>query len=469
MYAKLMSSDFFEDPADLFVQLYDELGEHPFRGAVPAQQWWADPSVQADARRVCLKVLETGIAPRNLVSRLAQSDRGMFAVLVGLDDALEYVHPFSATYDPGRLYRIAVRYVTSGRLNSDAVDGALLVRNVFPGRPAGLPDREDFFGVVRVPRDAWADVEHSRIPNAFDLPFMRPEKSDSATIGVACIPMLGSYDDLVFQQTDRAGAPAYRIGPQTEVLERRIEKVLEILDESRAFIGVLPEAALSEKLLMVWSETLRRKEPPKSSNLCWLFVGTGPCGGQSPPPNRAVLLHRSGQVLLEQDKINDFTMTPGQLDRWGLNGLLGHGPRVEDIARGDTVRLLECALGRIGVLICEDLTRPRISNALRGCGISHVFVPIFSGPVHPSWVTGSATSYVVDVGASVVVVTSLAIARAIGRKGPVAVCAWFGPRDPNRAEWHFEPTIGECSEPDELCGPLQVAAGPLHRFTDFRT
>jgi predicted amidohydrolase len=403
----------FADPADLFVSVFDWLGEAPFQ-AREADHWLGDPAVWTLARAVQDDVLDVGQADLSRIRTALRSRgaQGAFGVLLGLDEALAYAHPDAGNYGNAAIYALTDRYLQLGRLNTESVRGLLLFRTSFPGRPRGLPSRASMFGLVRVaspkPGAALRWVE-----GAFDLV---PEfDADGEFIAIGCVPFLEHLDDvhLVAVET-RLGVPGYRLAPaSTAALRHRVANVLEALDNANVLVGVIPEGCLSDELYVLWQEALRStlRRPTK---LAWLLVGSGPLGNCDPPRNRAVILHRSGRELSAHDKMYDFTITGDQISRWGLDGILGSENLVEDIQLGNASAMLESRAGRFCVLICEDLARvPQEAASVGDFGVSHVLVPIFSDPCgEHSWATKAGTDYAQAYGSHVVVSNSLVIARS---------------------------------------------------------
>jgi predicted amidohydrolase len=464
-----MSSSLPRDPADLFSELYDRLPSRPFAGD-EANRWYEDRDLTARAFEIRDHVLATGTASEALLAELeGGADDMRFTAMRGLDAALEHVNPFSGVHDPGRLNGIARRYARTGRLNEQAT-GALLVRCCFAGRPPGVPDKPDFFSLMRVSQAVWKDIDHARIENESDVTLEPPSKG--RMIHVGCTPLVGSYEEMQFDKTRRGVRPAYRIAPRAEAVGPRVEAVLDALEVQNATIGVAPEVSLSSELLEVWLDALL--DPSRADTPEWILVGTGPVGNLDPPANRAMLLDRGGRPLISQDKRHDFTLTVRQLRRWKLVDQLGGLPRVEDITRGERLQIRESSLGRIAILICEDLTRAEVAGAVIACGVSHIFVPIFSQPVRhlsaksesDSWVIHSAAKHASEVGAWLIIATSLAIGRAIDPSvRPSATSAVVGPRE-NRDDWVPEVRYGEATQPEDVC-LFRIPPALTRRFSDF--
>lgn len=290
-----MSSEFdvdTEDPADLFMALYDQIGDDPWTTHRVGAWLRRDPWVQEASEGVCRDILRNGRVDRDLIAAIvADGPRGVFAVLKGLDDAFVHANVrLSTTGDTRAMYEWAIREFSVGYLNSDPRDGLLLFRLAAPPRPEGLPARATTFGVVRVPPEVSKlyNVDYSRIRREFDLPFEPRSGQPGRQIQCGCVAMLGDYADMCIDIREEDGDRRYRVGPRADRLRERVRRVLKALDESGVTIGILPEAALSDELLDVWKTTLKANPAAWDGNLQWILVGTGPVGGNEPPLTRNV-------------------------------------------------------------------------------------------------------------------------------------------------------------------------------------
>jgi predicted amidohydrolase len=223
-----------------------------------------------------------------------------------------------------------------------------------------------------------------------------------------------------------------------------MSRVLDALDTSGASIGLMPELTLEAGLLDFWIELVRDRPAP-SSQLKWLLVGTGPTTADDPPINEAVIIDRvTGDIILRQRKVFRFTLTAAQLDEWALDDLLGAEPITEDLTAGESISVIESAIGRIAILVCEDLARVMdFGPGLRALGISHVFAPVFSKETKPHhWEHAKAKEYATETGAEVTVVNSLVVPRQMGESGST-IC--FLVHSPDRTR------PGLVAAPDEVC------------------
>ncbi|MEU3335860.1 hypothetical protein ACWCQ1_05750 [Streptomyces sp. NPDC002144] len=441
------------DPADLFVILYDLLPEERFR-ADEAIDWLRDSTVLGIADHVCKQVLGSGRVTGRLAGDIVREvdthgHLGMFAVLVGLDWALAAANPFSPGFDEPAMAWLSVRYIRHNRLNNPhETTGLLLPRCARPGKVmAEWENKADFFNVHRVTPDDCRQIRLGRIPSRND-----PAFSTEQPISLGSVPLLEKYSDLEFEWRPKGPGRRYRITPSEARLTERVRQAVRNLWESDARIGVLPESTLSTPLLRHWSNLLR--ELPEDSALEWVLLGTGPIDDTNeepsadvPPPNRAVLMDcRTGQVILEQDKMAGFTLTADLAAQWRLPGEPHQGLAREDITRGLEITVLESTLGRIAVFICEDVKQSvRWAAKLQAFGVSHIFVPLFAAPImraRAQWERQAAQRCIEEFGASVVLANSLAVGAEMHtppyvEPGDGFNCVVTGPRS------HRATTYGE--------------------------
>lgn len=417
-------ADLPADPADLFVVLYDLLPDEPFCGE-EATDWLRVSTVRRFADRVCTSVLRTGRVTPRLTKAVAKEaelhgDRGVFAALLGLDWALATANPFSPSYDTQTMTWLSIRYLRHHRLNNPRgkTKGVLLPRCTRPGKVmAEGAAKADFFNVHRVTPEDLRRIHIDRIPSRNDPAFAAGEE-----ISIGAVPMLEKYAELEFEWHQRNERRRYRVTPSTGRLNDRVGQVVRGLGRSGADIAVLPESTLSPPLLQQWRTLLG--ELPDHSRLQWALLGTGPLGDSSPPPNRAVLMDcRTGEIVLRQDKMAGFTVTPRVATTWRLPGEPHEKLAVEDISRGLDITVLESSLGRIAVFVCEDIKQSVQWEAkLQALGVSHILVPLFSSPISRQvtrWDRQAAQRCVEEFGAWVILSNSLAVGAEMRTQPPL--------------------------------------------------
>ncbi|MGP4024296.1 hypothetical protein [Actinomadura sp. 3N407] len=443
------------EPADLFVQLYDSMPDDAFKSWT-ATRWYAEERVRRKAGEIADGVLEHGVLDPAETARIVsvRGDLGRFTILLGLDIALAHASPYAPYHDAPALAGVLVNYLTEGKLNGPGTTGALLPRCAFPGRPRGTRSKAEFFGVHRVSQAEWERIDHAVLPAVNDPHFSRDEP-----VTVGCAPVLETFDDVDIEFEERHGMTVYRLRPMdSSGIRSRIKAIVRRLDESGAQLAVMPEASLSDALLEHWKEVAfdtagrdRDRRP-----LRFLLLGSGPLGGEDPPPNRAVLLDRwTGQELLVQDKLSGFTLDSGQMRLWRLPDAPPTGTAVEYARPGTRIGVLDSSLGRLAVLICEDLGRSiGWERELEACGVSHLLVPIFSKPIlEHRWEDQGAERQVVGLGSWVTVSNSLAVGAAIPDEdlpGTRYTCLVAGPKSLDRSAYVTERQFGVARTGAEL-------------------
>jgi predicted amidohydrolase len=410
------------DAADLFCELFDSF-EAPTLDPHDVNDWLTDDQVMDIASYAEGQVVETGTLDEAQVwdgiDMADEPDRRRFAYLQGIDNALLHAHPHTASQDAAGLVAIATRYVETGRFNTEAVEGGLVPRYAFPADPDGnlaverLADAMST--VVRVPGPAWEANQHLTIPARSD--FTRLAREQGVVFG--CVPFLENLDELQWQSDVDSGGQFFRASlTPTQDVRDRIAIVLAALDASPAMVGVVPELCLTDEVLGYWREAIDANPAPRDSHLRWIFVGTGDVGGGDPPANRGHLLDRlTGESLVQQDKIHPFVLNEHQIQTWGLAPFLGDASSSrEDIRRGQNLAVVESNLGRLAILICEDLARTMtLGPALREHGLSIAICPVFSEVLELyHWEHSKAKEYAAQVGTQMLVANSRAVGHAQG-------------------------------------------------------
>lgn len=380
------SGDWFPDttdPADIFVILYDslpsaaaqlrpDLSPNLWRADPEDNRsgrllgdlldlWYSDPQVQRCAERVHQLACRGRLARDDAVAVAPPSAApAVFSILVGLDRALYNVHPGQRGTSMVGLSALGLRYVRTGRLNTDRVAGALLPRRTPFGRSAGSVLGRCFLSVERVDAEIWNGVSHRRLPTQQDI----GRRSGTGELRLASVPLVAREDLAVtFSTTPAGNLSGFQLAPRdTAHLRERIRSVLGALDNSGAAIAVLPDYTLSTSLLGYWQELLRISDPPPGTRLKWIVVGGGIADDRTPRRSSAVMLDRDlGDIILTQDKL-----APTRL---GLHQLTMRSPESapavmgsvepddsvtreisEDIATGSELHIVDTSIGRVAIL-----------------------------------------------------------------------------------------------------------------------
>lgn len=404
------------DPADAYVEIYDTL-----RGCAAGllSDWSENAAVKSAAEQVRRDVEADGeLSERWLPGATGHPSPELLGVLLGLDRALLNANGEADALSTRTLGYLRSRLQIHGRLN-DGTSGSLLFRRARSARPNTEPQTlGDFLNLVRVP--ASARVHIVPVAEVLDLPDRGVANSEELDVlprlPVAQFPMLAERADLRWRQLNNNGRKFYSVGPD-DSLSAHVSDVLAAADASGAVLALLPEASLSDHLVRSWRDTLANTPRPDDSQLTWLMVGTGPVtevGGPATcnrPTNRAVLLHRRGDVLLTQDKQRGFTFTAGQQTEYEID--LG-GTRDEYLAQGTSLALLEARYGRFGVLICEDADQHSPQSDIIAVGATHLLVPILAAAMwDQGWQAVAAKRFVMEAGTDVAVCNGVAFHRFV--------------------------------------------------------
>jgi predicted amidohydrolase len=224
----------------------------------------------------------------------------------------------------------------------------------------------------------------------------------------------------------------------------------------------MPELTLTPGLLEHWIDVLRAP-PPRGSRLRLLLVGSGPLerDERGMVANRAVLLSRSGEVLLTQDKRHGFALDDDQVEKWGLTeDLDGPGAYAEPLLLGRNLTIRESSIGRFAVVICEDLGRvAQDGRAMLELGPSFLLAPVLSKPTLPHyWEHSDAKKWASEVGADTVVANSLVIEDSMRSAGTLEDDR-LGTALAHGADGQH--TAGHASEPDIIVGFRFTDEGPI--------
>jgi predicted amidohydrolase len=130
--------------------------------------------------------------------------------------------------------------------------------------------------------------------------------------------------------------------------------------------------------------------------------------------NEAVVLDGRGNVLFRQHKLFPYVMSASETERYGIEGDLYLTARRERITTTPRVlRILDTPLGRIGVLICEDLSVSRVFGPIaESLALDLLLVPVMDGAQRDErWTADRALYYARECSTAVVVATTRALVR----------------------------------------------------------
>jgi predicted amidohydrolase len=239
-----------------------------------------------------------------------------------------------------------------------------------------------------------------------------PCESLERQLKVAIVPLVPSTADFEWHPTETAGRPSFRVslrdpGPI-------ITAALEALKKAAAAscdIVVFPELCLTpeaQKEIGAGLFANPKKYP-------WLVVaGSAPTPAPAQPGafhNRAIVFNGQGCDVLQHHKLHRYEISRREQDRYGLADVFDEIDRLEDIAVAPfELEVLDTAIGRIAVVICEDLSAVELLEPLVSeLGLDWLLAPVLDGSqTRQRWTARLGERYA-ERGTALVVATSLGL------------------------------------------------------------
>ncbi|MDP2310585.1 MAG: hypothetical protein Q8P18_31490 [Pseudomonadota bacterium] len=423
---------------DLFADLYDAL-----------EARWGRLYDRCDVRGA-----DAVAAPRALVAAIRAADGGVPAPL------LAWIH---AQEDEPLLVAFAVmRVIDAAFARFDPIAwpatwAALRQNHSLTTRarptllPGGAPEETgDFSANFRLRRRVVVgdlSVEWRPLPPGHDLPRIAHPR-----LRVAFLPAITDLDIDFVRLSRPKGAvfEARHVEGAEERIFARFVRAVDHADREDASLLLAPELSFTPALWDRARAWLKRRPRRTGSGVRWLLLGTAATDRDADgrPRNQALLVSRHGEVLSQQNKTRPFSFTRSQQEFYSLREALGGDTTPEHIRLDPRVLvLLESAtLGRLAVLICEDLAHedpgPRLAAPL---GVRLYLTPVMDGEFADwRWVSACATWHAWSNRVQVIAVNSLVLperagrpapaeGRAVGVTGPLS--AWRPGLDGSPAPW----------------------------------
>jgi len=345
---------------DLFAWAYDSLvSSEGWRGQQDAAELEHDSDVISwrDAIRGC-----GGWVPAHVIESVealmgSEPDLTLLRVVVAIDRAYVGIRCTRPMIDPanGALVALADEWELKGSLERSA-DG-LVLRKGSQWR-AGSSLAHYCEDLARIsPRD----VHRARIVpvvSPWSLGELAREQGSEVQLTVAFVPTLSELNDVRFLPVgDRRFAIELAMSKQMR-LEAEALSLVESLEQAKVNVALLPETvAMAPFAAAIRQALVRNFENCAANNhlpaLRLLIVGVA--GDRA---NEAHVYGGAGEQLMIQAKTQRWMIERVQRERYGLEAEFGDVDRSEDIAEASEMTFLDSpGLGRIGVLICEDLAR----------------------------------------------------------------------------------------------------------------
>lgn len=320
----------------------------------------------------------------------------------------------------------------NGNLLSDDVKGYLLPMEPRPHRWAWRykPQRrteEDYFKEFvrwRCEDSPNYTIKVSVIPETY---VWSGWPNNRLRIGV--VPLVGSVEDFdVRFWGEDVGTPCFSMSVKDSAAVRDDAlRALEASAKDGCDIVVFPELCLTPEI----QESLRERLVTLGDYPWLVIAGSARTpvdkGGVTAHYNQALAFDQSGKQKLAHHKQYQYSMTVGEQKRYGLLEAFGQLERMEDMeVEPFELEILDTDIGRIAVLICEDLSVTHVVERLViKFGLNWLFVPVLDGCQKPDRWTAHFGRQYAKSGTCVVVATSLSLARqdlsSAGTPGPPGV------------------------------------------------
>ncbi len=402
-----------------------------------------------------IKSAQTGGIPNKILRYLQgtmpidahRSDPRQRALVVAqcIDSAFEPLHPrhYWLTRQRGQpqerleggLREIRSHFVKAGRFNKQAEHGLVLPKTPLrPGwasdknpleeraqRQPGvgtnqLKDRFENLVCYKGPDRSAYVVSHHRLRERD----MDRDRIENEMLRVAFVPLAEQFDDLSLVASEPGGGRfEARPDPRREgTLADAAGTTLRAVESAGAQVALFPEWVVSPAILRSMTETLREiaLEAAGGPALQLVVAGSGLSDERHPdsglPYGECVVLGIGGRELWRQRKLNHYSVPAEDLESWGVSAQDPEKYR-ERFHAGRTLRVVDSALGRMVVLICQDLYETHPGDpVLDQLQPDWVFCPVLDSEIKVGrWTYQRALPVAERHGVSVVVVNSLVLPR----------------------------------------------------------
>jgi predicted amidohydrolase len=236
-------------------------------------------------------------------------------------------------------------------------------------------------------------------------------------LSIGVVPLVASIQDFDWIPI-AADPPRFRVALKNpDDVARQADQAIEESARKRCDIVVFPELCFGDAQQVRVGETIRRVTRAHGG-YPWLVVAGSAhapiVGVPSEYHNRALVFDATGRELLRYHKLHPYEFSVQEQERYGLATALDATARLEDIVTTPRqVGILQTAIGRVAVLICEDIWNlHHFLGMTSEFAIDWLLVPVLDGVQHARrWTAINAAMYA-EHGTSVVVATSCSLFEA---------------------------------------------------------
>jgi hypothetical protein len=350
--------------ADLYAWAYDWLtASQKWRGQAQPAELEADPQVTLWRDRIrggggwipddVLDSLKSCVARDGAVVP-------MLMLMVAIDRAYYGIRLSRPCIVPmvGALCELTETWEDKGSLEL-AADGLVLRKGSY--WQAGSALAHYCNDLARVPETLRSRVAITTVTDAATLGAVLRDQGHDAGLTVAFVPTLDDMSMMAFRAVDRGKARLFdvELEPTTqEKLAAGAQVLIDALEREDVNIAFLPETVIEPAVMRSLRSALIRNNELAANQGGLPSLRVLVAGVNEPKKNYAVALAADGGTLVTQHKTQCWRLDEAQLKRYGLEADLGTETRVEDISEEARLSFIDDpGLGRLAVLICEDLAR----------------------------------------------------------------------------------------------------------------
>ena len=435
---------------DLFAQLWVQL--IPRTSDIFSMNWSGRQS--SEARQICkdLRATSDGEVPASVLAYLQDAhpvtwrsvrpgcdgrDQRAFVVAQCIDEVFESLHPrnrhLRRRLEPG-LQPVDRYYREHGRYNHKEPWLVLPKSPLRFGRAARSPGVGDnelkglFAHLVcfHDPEPRAREIVVRRLPERHDIQW-----TGETTLRVALIPLAERADDLELKTSDKYGGRLF-VRPREDELARRAGDALRQAESEGAHLALFPEFAVSPAINQAIGKTIREifADAGGEPNLRLVVAGSGLTDmthdESGLPFNESTVYGHGGRELWRQQKLNHYAVPKRTVKSWDVEDVDAVEYR-EAFHQGRELHVVDSALGRMTVLICQDLWEDEPSHRLVSqLRPDWIFCPVMDSEIQVGrWSHQRAYPLADRYGVSTVVANSLTLAKRLKpkvRKVKIGLC-----------------------------------------------
>lgn len=232
-----------------------------------------------------------------------------------------------------------------------------------------------------------------------DLALQINEKINNKKLIVAVVPLAEEENDLEIYtgiySNISSKIPWYKVkikDNKEAELKQRVDDVIKKLEAEEVNIVVLPELAVNPEIVKAISNRLKEnvKQSKQQTNIQLVVTGTCLIEKEDEhtnlPYNDCVILDDTGEELWRQCKLNPYTLSTEKVKHYKIKTEYPEEEHMECIHTNNRLEVRDGILGRMIVLICEDLAKnePR-QTVLQYLLPEWIFTPVLSEEIGKRW------------------------------------------------------------------------------------